>query len=91
MVNSNTKVAMGGTKGYGQQNQHVTRVLSQRRVAASALQSPVGRTRSGCSEGFSSAFLWGKFGAAASQCPKSQRQCGFHKDLVKKLRLDEYR
>lgn len=52
-------------------------------VAANASQSLEGRIRSGCSEGSSSAFLWGRFGAVASQCPKSHTQCGFHKDLTK--------
>lgn len=49
-------------------------------AAASALQSLEGKIRSGCSGGFASAFLWGRFGAAASQCPKSHKPCGFHKD-----------
>ena len=51
-------------------------------VAVNALQSLEGRICSGCSEGFTSAFLWRRFGAAASQCSKSQshRQCDFHKD-----------
>lgn len=52
-------------------------------VAANALQSLEGKIHSGCSEGSSSASLWGRFGAVASQCPKSHRQCGFHKDLRK--------
>lgn len=52
-----------------------------RAAAASALQSLAGKIRSGCSEGFSSAFLWGRFEATASQCPKSHRRCGFHRDL----------
>ncbi|KAM9040991.1 uncharacterized protein AAG666_007994 [Megaptera novaeangliae] len=83
-VNSNTKVGMGECK---RNKENRTSISQEHRasdeVAANALQRLEGRVRSRCSEGFSSAFLWGRFGAVASQCPKSHRQCGFRKDLTK--------
>lgn len=53
-------------------------------AVASVLQLNLeGRIQPVLCEEFSSTSPWGRFAKAAIQCPRSHKQCDFHKDLQK--------
>lgn len=64
--------------------QHFTEQGVRDEAVASVLQLNLeGRIQPVLCEEFSSTSPWGRFAKAAIQCPRSHKQCDFHKDLQK--------